>query len=441
MKKENAPVMALMVSGNSMMKSQIGSMPKAPIVEKTSNNNKWVNWGEDNDLPVKILKELGRNEILFRANEFNKTLHLGSGVRYYIEKVVNGQLQVEMLQDPEIDDWMEENEAQILYKALVEDYENLGNIYPEVCLTKDRKRIARIFRKDAAWIRCERQGKSGEVEKVLINSDWTENFKTADTIEISVLDSRQPLYDLQNRNSGLNFIYRLRPIASNRFYYDQANAEVLMTSGTLAMQWDVKTSMRSLFKNQTTILWQIEVDEQYMISRYGRANWEKWKAQKPTEIKLKYDEVHKEVNDYLAGPDNAGKTLLTGCYHDQRGQKISGIIINSLDNKIKSGSWVPDLQQFATDIYAGMGVDASAAGGFYNMNNKMNSGSEKKSAFFNTQATLYSERLITLSPFYFAARYNGWIERLKSKGRLKFGVIDTNPEQGATSQTADQPTQ
>lgn len=441
MKKKTAPTMALMVSGGSMLKSEIKALPNEAKVEKTANNTKYVKWGEENDLPIKILKEFGRNEILFRANEFNKAMHLGSGVRYYLEKIVDGQLVNQFILDPEIDDWMEENNAQILYKSLVEDYENLGNIYPEIILSKDKKTIARIFRKDASWIRCAKQAKSGEVETVFLNADWVDNYREADNEEIDVLDSRQPLYDLQQRQPNKSYIYRLRPIATNRFYYDQANAEVLMASGTLAMQWDVKTSLRSLYKNQTTILWQIEVDEQYMMSRYGRSNWEKWKNTKPAEIKSKYEEVHKEVNDYLAGPDNAGKTMLTGCYHDARGNKVSGITITSLDNKLKNGAWIPDLQQFANDIYAGMGVDASAAGGFYNMNNKMNSGSEKKSAFFNTQATLFSERLITLSPFFLAARYNGWIERYKKIGRLKFGVLDTNAEQGKSAPVTTQPNQ
>jgi hypothetical protein len=41
----------------------------------------------------------------------------------------------------------------------------------------------------------------------------------------------------------------------------------------------------------------------------------------------------------------------------------------------------------------------------------MNSGSEKKNAFYNTVATMGIDRLNTLNPFFFVAKFNGWTKK------------------------------
>jgi hypothetical protein len=394
--------------------------PANPIAEQTiADTKKYVFWGDSNDLPTMVINEMGKNEILYRANEFNKDVHFGGGLSYYREIKKDGQRYIEFFDDAEINDWFEANEAQLLYKALVNDYETLGNVFPEMLLTANRKRIARLFRHDASWCRWAKQDKSSrEVKTLFVNSDWSQDKETY-TEDIPALNSRFPLEDLQSRNSGYNFAYRIRPVSNGRYYYEMCNTEVLINSTTLEIQADIKRTMRAMLKNQATILWHIEITEEYLETRYGKTEWLKIKDDTTRKTKA-LQEVKADIDKYLAGADNAGKTLLSGCYYDKAGNKISGVHISPLKNQIEKGQWIPDQQQLANEIFMGMGVDPSAVGGFSNQNRTMNSGSEKKNSFQISNSTFASDQMITLAPFAFVARYNGWFKRIPG---LKFGVI------------------
>lgn len=411
----------ILIGGESVMSlaDPAKTKPKSPIAEQeTADTKKYIFWGDANDLPQQVIEEMGKNEFLYRANEFNKDVHFGGGITYYRELKINGQRYIDFFEDAEIDDWFEANEIHLLYKQLVNDYETLGNIFPELLLTANRKKIARVFRHDAAWCRWGKQDKvKREVMKLYINSDWSQD-KEAYTEEVNALNSRFPLESLQ-QSTGYNFAYRIRPVSSGRYYYEMCNAEVLINSGTLQIQADIKRTMRAMLKNQATIRWHIEITEEYLEARYGKTEWLKIKDDKERRIKS-LKEVKDEIDKYLAGADNAGKTIISGCYYDKSGNKVSGIIITPLKNEIQKGQWIPDQQQLANEIFMGMGVDPSAVGGFANQNRSMNSGSEKANSFAISSSTFASDQMITLAPFVFAARYNGWFERIKG---LKFGVL------------------
>lgn len=394
--------------------------PASPLVEKTTDQFEYVKWGDDNDIPARVIAAMGKNEILYRANEFNKSVHVGAGLTYYKEVKKDGMRHIEFFEDSEIDDWMLANEVNShLFKAFVEDYETLGNVFPELILSTNRKKIARIFRQDAAWCRWGKQDKNKrEVLNLYVNADW-ENYKKEEDEVIPVLSSRFPLEHLSQSTKGFNFMQRIRPVANGRYYYEMCNSEVILNAGTLEIAADIKRTLRALLKNQASMLWQIEITNEYLEFRYGVAEWTKMSKDKDR-MKAAMIEVKTEIDTYLAGADNAGKTLLTGAWYDKQGKLQKGVHITSLKNQIEKGAWIPDQQQLANEIFMGMGVDPSSVGGFANQNRTMNSGSEKKNSYNISTATFASDQMITIAPFVFAARYNGWFTRHKG---LKFGVL------------------
>ena len=131
---------------------------KAEVTQ--ADTNPFASWGTNNDQPTKILAEIEKNEVVFRANEFNKATHMGNGLIYYKPVIEGGVKRVELVQDAEIDDWMEANNINYVMKSMIENYENCGNIFPELIMSKDRRKIARLLSKDAAWSRWGKQNQS-----------------------------------------------------------------------------------------------------------------------------------------------------------------------------------------------------------------------------------------------------------------------------------------
>lgn len=410
------------ITGASSVLSAKSDKPVKPTsanVEKSTSGDAWVGWGDDNNLPNRVMEEFGKNEILFRANEFNKSVHGGAGIEFYKEVKDKTGKYIEYFDDAEIEDFFLENEVNNgLHKAFVEDYENLGNIFPELVLTNDRQKIARIFRQHASWGRWEKQDKTKrEVMNLLVNSDW-ETLKKDDTLTIPALNTNFPLMDLQTRTSGFNFIQHIKPITTGRYYYEMCNCEVLINSQTLDIATDLKRTLRAILKNQATLKWHIEITDEYLQFKYGRTAYAKMQDD-PNAYAEALKSAKDEIDTYLTKPENAGKTLVTGCYY-KNGDKVPYVTITSLKNQLEKGVWIPDQEFAANAIYQGMGVDASSVGGFSNQNRTMNSGSEKKNSFEISNATFFGDQQITLAPLVFAARYNGWFKKYPN---LKFRVM------------------
>jgi hypothetical protein len=386
--------------------------PKDTLVEKISNIDPYVAWGDDNLLPTRIIKEIGKDEVVFRSNEFNKATHIGAGFTYAREIRTKEGSTFDFTPIPEVDEWMEDNDCQRLLLEFVEDYETLGNIVPTVVLSKNRKSVARILRKQMSWCRWEKQNpKSRLVENVYVNADW-ESYKAFDNIIIPVLDVNFPVDDLLSKGAGFEFVYRLKPIASGRYYYDMANVEVLMNSGAFEIRDMVKAFHKSRLKNGLGAAFHIRVTNSYLETRVKPDQIDKLKTD-PEFRRSVLKTIKDEIDKWLSGPDNQGKTLITTDFREQLKngyEYVSGVTITKIDTSLQVDGWITSTQQMQAQNFLAMGVDPSTIG-ISNQKDGMNSGSEKKNAFYNSQATMHIDRVNTLAPFYFAARFNGWTKK------------------------------
>jgi hypothetical protein len=403
----------------------LNKFPKETVIERFNNTDPWVSWGDDNLLPNRIITEIGKDEVVFRSNEFNKSTHLGLGLDYCIEKKTTDGRVREYQSIPEIDDWMEANDAQTLMLEFIEDFESLGNIVPAMVLSKNRKEIARILRKKSLWSRFEKQDASSrQVKNLYYNADW-ENYKADYTVKIPCLNVDFPVDDLLAKTSGFEFIYRRKPIAANRYYYDMANVEVLINSGSFDIRDMLKGFYKSRLKNGLGAAFHIKVTESYLKTRVKPDEIKKLETD-PSFRRSILQAIKTEVDTWLAGPDNGGKIVITTRFKEQLKtgyEYVDGITIDKIDTSLQLDGWLPNIQQIQAQSFLAMGVDPSTIG-LSNAKDGMNSGSEKKNAFYNTQATLHIDRLNTLAPFYFAARFNGWTKKYPG---LKW-ILDDQPE-------------
>jgi hypothetical protein len=401
-------------------------LPKESQIERQSLTQKWASWGDDNLLPNRIIEAVQKDEVVFQSNEFNKASHYGSGLNYYIEERTKDGIIKNYSAIPEVDEWIEENDANALFLEMIEDYETVGNWFASIVLNKGRTKAARLLRKQATWCRWAKQDTITRlVDTMYYNSDWAQNAQEY-IQEFKVLNHFSPIKHLEQlaaSGSGNEFIYRTKTFTANRFYYDLANVEVLINSGNLEMKDLLKAAYKSLTKNSLGVAFHIEVTEEYCKRRVNAADMKKWETDATFRTEI-LAAIKKEVDEWLTGPANQGKTLLTMKFMNNRTQQYeSGVTVTALDDKVKQDKWLPSMQQYHAETYNAMGVDPSNTG-ISNKNDGMNSGSEKKNAFFNNKATLGIDRLNTLMPFQFVARFNGWTKNYKG---FKWEVMDEYP--------------
>lgn len=388
------------------------TLPKETKVEKLMTAFPWVMWGDENLLPDEIIKQIAKDEVVFRSNEFNKATHFGKGLTYYQAKRTKDGVEKDYTSIPEVDDWMDANNIDRLFLELIEDYETLGNPISSMVLSKDRSKIALMLRKQAAWCRWEKQDSiKRKVSRLYYNADWS-MYLPGDNVIYDVLDINFPVDDLKARTKNFEFIYRQKPISSKRFYYDMANVEVLINSGNLEMRDLLRGFYKSRLKNGLGAAYEIVVTTEYLKSRVKAEDRDKL-ANDPNFTRGVLKAIKEEVDKWLSGSDNQGKTLIhTSFKENLKGgfEYVKGITINKIDTKLEVDGILKSVQQITAQNFLAMGVDPSNIG-LSNQADGMNSGSEKKNAFYNTQATMGIDRLNTLNPFFFVARYNGWTKK------------------------------
>lgn len=398
---------------------------KEVIIEQTPNTLKYAMWGDDNLAPIHMLKNIEKDTVIFQSSQFNIASHYGSGLTYYREKRTKFGIEEDYSSISEIDDFIEANELNAVFCESVQDYEKIGNRIVSFLPNAGRDKIARILRKDAAWSRWEVQDKaSRKVKQLYYNADWERDHDNKNGDTFPVLDMFDPIGDLTKRiKTGREFIFRNKVFTSNRYYYELANVEVIMNSGNIEMKDKLKAAYKALIDNSLGIAYHIKVTNEYCLKQIPKADYSKWETEPGYRSEV-LKRIKEKIDKFLTGVDNQGKSILSVKYRNDKGELEDGIEIQTLDNTIKADKWLPSMQQYHAESYNAMEVDPSNTG-ISNKNDGMNSGSEKKNAFFNNKATLDIDRLYTLMPFYFVARFNGWTKQYPG---FKWKVMDHHPE-------------
>lgn len=402
-------------------------IPKENLVERLNGNTAWAGWGEDNLLPKRILHEIERDTVIFQSTQFNIASHYGFGLNYYREIRTKDGIEKDYTEIPEVADWIEENDASSVFCELVNDYERLGNRIVSCVLDLGRNKIARLLRKDMSWSRWGKQSQTSKrVEKLYVNSDWEGDANNKYGSEFNVLDVFDPIKHLEQlaakESTGNEFVLRSKMFTTGRYYYEFANPEVIINSGNIEMKDKLKAAYKSLLDNSLGVAYHIHVTEEYCLKQIKSSEESKWKSDPEFRASVQ-KKIKDKIDKWLTGPANQGKSILTVSYRNDKGELEDGVSITTLDDKIKQDKWLPSMQQYHAESYNAMEVDPSNTG-ISNKNDGMNSGSEKKNAFFNQKATLGVDRLYTLAPFYTVAKYNGWTKNYRG---FKWEVMDEFP--------------
>ena len=116
----------------------------------------------------------------------------------------------------------------------------------------------------------------------------------------------------------------------------------------------------------------------------------------------------KEMNDYLTGEENAGKSFVSHFRYDRvKGTEDKDIIITPLQSAPDGGEYIEDSEETSNTLSYGMGVHPSIIGSSPGKNKSIN-GTEARELFIITQALNKMFQEATLEPLYVVKELNGW---------------------------------
>jgi len=309
---------------------------------------------------------------------------------------------------PVVQDWMEEN--RILtewWPAQCADYCLPFNCFSEMVLSLDRTKVTGLYHIAAEHARLSKANKGNQVDYLVYSMHFP--FGTAEN-ELNRV--AMPLYKWYDREAffaglrGRKFGWHSRFPTPGMIYYARPWwLGLFKENGWMDVSAGVPKIVRAMQKNQVALRYLIQIPEDYFIFRNPK--WNEFDAAQKQAI---IDAKQAEINLYLTGEENAGKSLMSIFkQHEISGAHFGKIEIIAIDDKAKSGTWVPDSNAADWQIVAGFGVDPdqigmSAEGG--SMGAGAGSG---KMQSYNQQITLNTpDQRLVLEPLNFISKYNKW---------------------------------
>jgi len=358
------------------------------------NRLQYIPWGEDNLFPYNLLRLTIKNNIA--PGIINTKIDFVSGKKIILYKEhigENKKIEVEIVEDPEIEDWLEENEVDEQMTKIVTDDIWFGNFAVEFIRAKSGKKIAGFKHHDMMTVRAANPYKRIPVYKYLLN-DWINDYVSMAT-EIMKFKREKPF-------AYPNSLYHVFRYFPGSFYYGLP--DYIGSENWMRLANKIPIFHDKGMDNTYQIRWHIQIPQDYFEQFDGDAKKEEKR-------------LREEMNDFLAGAQNAGKAFVTRYAKDHNGNKKEGWIIEPVKAEYFDEAFVKLYEQSNVAITSSHSIDPSISG--VQTQGKLSSGSDKRISydmFLKLKVPSFRKRI--LKPLYEVKRANNWNKK------IKFGMLD-----------------
>lgn len=379
-------------------------------------------WGEANDFPQKVLRDGERSTIIPTALKWQANLISKKVLPFLVDYDDEGREKVTLCRDPEILEFLDSRFFRRYQRESANDIFWFLNIFPELILSKDRKKIVAIHPNDASYCRWGSQNSQGISEWVYVNANWPEATPGAkETVRIRALDPYH--YDLVNwtREANTNtfkFIFPASYPTPGKSFYQLAHWNGVRRSGWLDVLTSVPRLKKYLFENQMSIKYHIQIPQNYWENEYK--DWNRMDADQRDAIRR---QLIDRINRGLVGVEKSGVAMVTEFpVSEVDGKTMQGWKIEAIPDKLKDGQYLADNMEATAHLLYALGLDPTLVGFASKEMGSRSGGSDKRESLLIYLSQLEPYRDILFEPLDFIAEYNGW---KKKYPWLKFRMPQT----------------
>lgn len=413
MKHNSDAVMNVLPGGTSiMMQSNPGGKPSKPVRRDDYRYVEEIEcWGDDNLEPQHLVKAFKSNSVLRSALDFIVRALYNGGLEYgYTQMDEKGEKSFTPQRIPEIETMLKcSNHKRQAVKALF-DLKVTGNCFPEVILTKDRKKVAMINFNQSPYCRWSTAMDNGRNAFCHISANWDINagrIMDPKEIIVPVLDNTFDEIEALREAKGYKYIIpEVNYPTIGNSYYSEPVWNAIRTSGWLEYANQIPEFKKNYLENASHIKYVIHVPVSWWKWKYND-----WDSLKPAKKKELITKNHQNFDKFLKGKENAGKSLMLTFQDDPEMIKhgYTKWDIQLVDKKVVDKILGGDLLDITQMIYQSVGVHATLLGGAPGASNLgAGSGSDQREAYNIFMALATIDQDIIAKPFELAAEYNGY---------------------------------
>ncbi len=393
-----------------------GIAAKAAFVEKTASvfredndtmpmaigkNKSIMPWGNNNDMPYRVLELVENDETMSTCLLWNAQMCYGAGLNY---NTADCSAETRSM----VEDWLLENSLPSYFLGTAQDLKHWAFAVSVIILSKDRKSIAQLIRKEAIYCRFSPKDKDGHIRFVYY-APWRQMASPGidEVEEIPLLDEQCPWRDLQDRlakdKKACKFAVVTRVPTADHTYYPIPYWAALFRSHWYEIKQLIGLAKANKIKNSSPIKYLVEISDKYFERIFMQEGITDAKKKKERVVKIK-----QEILEFLTGAENSGKTWFSSFYTGPDGKEIHDVVVNRIDSSKEGGDWESDIQEAVNMICFTMQVHSNLVGSVPGKSQSNNSGSDQRELYTIAQAIQkpYHDLLFTVHRII--ARYNGW---------------------------------
>lgn len=357
----------------------------------------WAPWGDEDDLPIKLMETVGKIGVLGSALDINASLHYGNGIiwgRDVFGTDADGKPNGKKTFMPESvaawDRLKRTCEIDIIQSEIIDSLENFYISFPEVILNNGRDRIESVKVLDTCYCRFELRKANGRIENVYFDTDFGTGSVTTPSDKI-------PVYDPSDPQRFQRFVFPIQYRSWGKFYYPEQLYYTCIRNGYADIAIAIPKMLKYIYANQMTLKYIIRVPYSVMAKKYS--NWDTPPdcdtAQQVADWQLaKMKEFQDEINTHLTDVQYAGQGILTFTDSDR---DYKGIEVEPIKSYLDTSKELPTASAANQELLFAAQLDPSILGlGVPGGKNLSGSGSDKRESLNIKQAMLKRERLISL---------------------------------------------
>lgn len=383
---------------------------------------KFIPRGSGNNMPHEVLEKVYKNVTVSSNVDFNSRIVYGDGIMV-VKKIRNESGKIEIREclpsdEPEIFSFLEDNNLTRVFQEIGNDVSVFNDSFVEFILDNNRPpKLVMIRHKEMCCSRLSKMDeKSNKIEWHGYSAQWGEGQASEDLVVTPLLDRQAPIYDLKqkigilpdehgkNTDSGQRrFILSISLPTPGRYYYGKPYWWSIFESGWYDFACAIPQFKKALLKNQMVLKYEVLIQKGFydkLFSSEGITDEDKKKERKRSFLK--------QMNDFLSGEDNAGKSFVSHFEYDKvKGFEVRDIIIRPIESFFKGGEYIEDSEEASNIICYSMGVHPSIVGASPGKGKSIN-GTEARELFIIKQALMKPIRDMMLMPLYIAKALNKW---------------------------------
>lgn len=375
-------------------------------------------WGNDNDLPQRVMGLIEKAEIVGTNANFNWRVMYGLGtrlVKVVRDKDTNRAMDFIEQTNGEAYDWYMRNNVPLLTQEIMSDISHFANAFP-VLLPDKRDSYGRRHKIDGIIHREAMFSRWGVNKKDLINahlysSKWDENPTKSDIQASYVIDEYNAVEDIRSRlkiGKDARLCFPIYIPSPGRPYYSYPSWWSIFRSGWYDQLTNIPTLKKAILKYNLGVKHIIYIADEYFKDKEELLGISKDDHEARKKL---YDDVIKQIGDVLAGEENAGKAIISKkkLLQNGNGMALEKLIeVETIKNDISGGEYLTDYETCANIISYAMDVHPSLIGAVPGKNSNSLSGSNIREIFIMKQSLSKPLAYLALQWWPVVREVNGW---------------------------------